>query len=66
MGRRGFRLIYLLLLLPYFAILWVSSYNASAPALWGIPFFYWYQLAWIPLGALVLYPVYRATERDEH
>jgi hypothetical protein len=31
--------------------------------LFGIPFFYWYQLVWIPLGALLLYPIYRAEER---
>ena len=61
--RRGFRAIYLLLLLPYAALMWVSSYNRAEPALFGMPFFYWYQLGWIPLGALLLYPVYRAEER---
>ncbi len=61
---RGFRAIYGLLLLPYAALLWVGSYDRAEPALFGMPFFYWYQLAWIPLGALLLYPVYRAEERD--
>ncbi len=60
----SFRLIHLLLLPPYVALLWVGSYDRAAPALWGIPFFYWYQLMWVPLGALLLYPVYRAEERD--
>ncbi|MGB8363554.1 MAG: DUF3311 domain-containing protein [Rhizomicrobium sp.] len=60
----GFRLVHLLLLPPYIALLWVGSYNRVAPALWGIPFFYWYQLLWIPLGALLLYPIYRAEERE--
>jgi hypothetical protein len=59
-----FRLIYFLLFPPYIALLWVASYDRSVPALFGIPFFYWYQLLWIPLGALLLYPVYRAEERD--
>lgn len=60
----GFRLVHLLLLPPYVAILWVGSYDRLTPALWGIPFFYWYQLLWIPIGALLLYPIYRAEERD--
>jgi hypothetical protein len=62
--KRGFRLIYLLLLLPYAAILWIPSYNHVEPALAGIPFFYWYQLLWIPLGALILLPIYLSEERD--
>lgn len=52
---------YWLLLLPYFAVMWVSSYNAAEPALLGIPFFYWYQLLGTPLSSLVIYIVYRAT-----
>jgi hypothetical protein len=59
---KGFRLIHLLLLPPYVALMWVGFYDKAAPDLFGIPFFYWYQLCWIPLGALLLYPVYRAEE----
>lgn len=62
--KRGFRWIRLLLLPPYIAIPWVASYDRAAPALLGFPFFYWYQLLWIPLGALLLYPIYRAEARD--
>ncbi len=62
--RRGFRLVHLLLAVPYIAILWVPSYNRVDPAIAGIPFFYWYQLAWIVLGALVLLPIYLVEERD--
>lgn len=35
----------------------------TAPVLFGIPFFYWYQLLWIPLSAVLLYIVYRGEER---
>jgi len=35
------------------------------PALFGVPFFYWYQLLWILLGVLLLYPVYRAEEAEK-
>jgi hypothetical protein len=62
--RRRFRLLHLLLLLPFAAILWVPSYNRLDPELAGIPFFYWYQLLWIPLGAFILLPVYLVEERD--
>ena len=44
----------LLFLIPFVAMLWVPSYNRIEPALGGIPFFYWYQLGWILLGAAVV------------
>lgn len=58
--KRRFRLVYLLLLVPYIAVLWVPFYDRSSPAIAGIPFFYWYQMLWIALGALILLPVYLA------
>jgi hypothetical protein len=48
---------------PYLAVLWVPFYNRLDPELDGIPFFYWYQMLWIVLGAVVLIPVYLAEER---
>ena len=63
--KRGpFRPLHLLLLVPFVAILWVPSYNRLDPEIAGIPFFYWYQLLWIVLGALILLPVYLVEERD--
>ncbi|HWU26379.1 MAG TPA: DUF3311 domain-containing protein [Rhizomicrobium sp.] len=61
---RAFRAIHLLLLPPYAGLLWVASFDRTEPALFGMPFFYWYQLAWIPLGVLFLYAVYRAEDRN--
>lgn len=29
-------------------------YNRAEPSLFGMPFFYWYQLAWVPATALLL------------
>jgi Protein of unknown function (DUF3311) len=52
----------LLLVLPFIAMLWVSSYNSAEPMLAGIPFFYWYQLLWILIGAALIGFVY-AVER---
>ena len=62
--RRRFRAIHLLLLIPYFAMMWVPSYNRIEPMVAGIPFFYWYQMLWIVLGAAVMIPVYFADERS--
>jgi hypothetical protein len=57
------RAIYLLLLAPYVALLWVPFYNRATPELLGIPFYYWYQMLWILLGVLTTLPVYLYEER---
>ena len=62
-ARGHLRWIHLLLAVPFAAMIWIGFYNRTEPAIAGIPFFYWYQLLWIPLGALLLLPVYRAEER---
>jgi hypothetical protein len=31
--------------------LWVPFYNRTTPTLAGLPFFYWFQAAWIVVGA---------------
>ncbi len=48
----------LLFLIPLAAMAWVPSYNRVEPALAGIPFFYWYQLAWIVIGSAIVLAVY--------
>jgi hypothetical protein len=52
----------LLLILPFIAMLFVSTYNSAEPMLAGVPFFYWYQLLWILIGAALIAFVY-AVER---
>jgi len=63
-GRKGFRPVHLFLIVPYVAILWVPFFNRVEPSIAGVPFFYWYQMLWIALGALVLLPVFVIEERD--
>jgi membrane protein implicated in regulation of membrane protease activity len=58
------RLVWLLLLIPFAAVAWVPFYNHATPALFGFPFFYWYQLLWVPLTSLLTYLVYRTLARD--
>jgi hypothetical protein len=62
-GSRPSRAWYLLLLLPFVAMFWVPSYNRIEPECGGIPFYYWYQLVWIPLSAALTLIVYFATRR---
>ncbi len=58
-GGRGRRVLTrLLLLIPFAALIWVPSYNRIEPELAGIPFFYWYQLAWIIISAGLVLAVY--------
>jgi hypothetical protein len=34
------------------AMLLVGTYARRGPRLWGIPFFYWYSLLWLAVGAV--------------
>jgi len=45
----------LLLLIPCVIALWVPLYNSITPELFGMPFFYWFQLLLIPVSALGIY-----------
>ncbi|HEV2273570.1 MAG TPA: DUF3311 domain-containing protein [Acidobacteriaceae bacterium] len=56
------RLWYWLLLLPLFGLLFPGIYARSTPALFGFPFFYWYQFAWVLITAAVTGLVYLLTE----
>jgi len=61
-GRR-FAPVHLLLVVPYVLLLWVPSYNRLEPTLFGFPFFYWYLLLWVVIGAAILIPVYLYEEK---
>jgi Protein of unknown function (DUF3311) len=63
-ARRENRAWYLLLLLPLAGTLVPPLYNTEDPTLGGIPFFYWYQLLWVPLSVLATWVVYRKTRRE--
>jgi hypothetical protein len=52
---------YLLLIVPLLGVLIPTIYNTRDPELAGIPFFYWYQMLWIPLGVLITVLVYVKT-----
>ncbi len=52
---------YLLFLIQFAAVLWPPFFNRTDPTLAGIPFFYWYQLLWVIIGAILTAVVYFAT-----
>jgi len=62
---RAFKPAYLLLLVPFIALLWPPFYARTEPTLWGFPFFYWYQIAWVPLASLLTGIVYLATQKKK-
>ena len=60
-GRKRHLIAYwprLLFLIPMVAVLWVPFYNRIEPSLGGVPFFYWYQLALVLVGAASCSTVY--------
>jgi hypothetical protein len=56
--------LYWLFVIPLVATLLPTLYNKLSPELIGIPFFYWYQLLWVPLTVALTVFVYRKTKGD--
>ena len=44
--------------------LWVPFYARTTPKLGAFPFFYWYQLIWIPAVAILSWLAYLLTRRQ--
>ncbi|UUU31004.1 DUF3311 domain-containing protein [Streptomyces sp. CA-210063] len=57
--------IALCLLAPFAAMLWVGSYAKTDPAFIGIPFFYWYQMAWVLISTALTATAYVLWQRDQ-
>jgi Na+/melibiose symporter-like transporter len=54
---------YALLALPLLGLLYPPLYATRDPELAGIPFFYWYQFAWVVVSAVLTVVVFLATRR---
>lgn len=63
-GRKP-RALHLLLLIPFLGLLYVPYYNRADPALWGFPFFYWFQLLWVPITVVLIWLVYRGVSHED-
>ncbi len=53
---------YLLFLVQFLVALWPPFYNRLEPTLWGVPFFYWFQLLWVIVSAVFTAVIYFATD----
>jgi len=62
--RGGWRWWYLLFLVQFVAVLWPPFYNRAEPYFMGIPFFYWYQMMWVIISAVITALIYLVTQRD--
>jgi hypothetical protein len=61
-NRRGWRWVYLLFVIQFAVALWPPLYNRVEPSLYGMPFFYWFQLGWVIVSAVFTAIVYFATD----
>jgi hypothetical protein len=60
--RGGWSWWYLLFVIQFAVALWPPFYNKADPYLFGIPFFYWFQLLWVIVSAVFTAVVYFAVE----
>lgn len=58
--RRSRLWLRLLLIIPFIVLLIPVIYNHDEPRLFGFPFFYWFQLLWIVITAIITAIVYFA------
>jgi hypothetical protein len=64
-GRRSAGAWNWLLVIPLIGTLIPAFYNKANPTLFGIPFFYWYQLLWIPITVTLTIVVFRAAREGD-
>lgn len=43
----------------------VPMYARDSPSFFGIPFFYWYQMVWVPIDSFLLWIVYLVVGRED-
>ncbi|MET9352345.1 DUF3311 domain-containing protein [Streptomyces sp. NPDC006617] len=55
----------LCLVAPFVAMLWVGSYTKTDPTFIGIPFFYWYQMAWVLISTVLTVTAYKLWQWDQ-
>jgi len=46
---------YLILLIPCVLAVLTPLYNSETPTLFGIPFFFWFQMLMVPVSAIAIY-----------
>jgi len=64
--RGGWSWWYLLFVMQFLVILWPPFYNRAEPTVFGIPFFYWFQMLWVLVSAVTTAVVYFAVRVRLH
>ena len=59
--RGGWSWWYLLFVIQFVYALWPPFFNMAEPSWFGMPFFYWYQMLGVVVGAVLTAIVYFAT-----
>ncbi|MDQ3450989.1 MAG: DUF3311 domain-containing protein [Actinomycetota bacterium] len=59
-------LLAVLLAVPVVLPLWIPLYDRETPELGGIPFFFWFQFALIPVAALLTWTAFVLVVRHEN
>lgn len=57
-SRATWTAVTVLLVIAILGTLWVPLYARSAPMLGPFPFFYWFQLIWVPLTSVLCWICY--------
>ena len=52
----------MLFVIQFAVALWPPLYNKAEPSFIGMPFFYWFQLAWVIVSAVFTAVVYFAVK----
>ena len=60
--RGGWSWWYLLFVVQFALVLWPPLFNTAEPSWFGLPFFYWYQMLCVLIGAVLTAIVYFATD----
>ncbi|MGI8679033.1 MAG: DUF3311 domain-containing protein [Jatrophihabitans sp.] len=63
LSRATATVVAVLLLIPCAALAVVPLYSREKPVLWGWPFFYWYQVAWVLITPILTYTAYVIVQR---
>jgi hypothetical protein len=54
-GKGGRRMKYLFLIIPCVLAIATPIFNYDAPELFGIPFFYWFQMLMVPVSVVCIF-----------
>lgn len=58
-------MIRVLFLAIFIMALWVPAFNRVTPTLFGIPFFYWYQMLIVLISSAFIWIVYKVEDKEE-